>query len=413
MRQGKFNCRLKMVVFFLLLLSTVNTIADNEYSVLRLAQTRHVNRYFNEQLSNPQKKNRKSLSQFGYNLSTIPFPIFPITQFINPSRFGLHCYGQPHRKEKNGALYTCRGGFIDFSHLRCAADWTVYLTFKLVTEQNDLELEPEGGSLKLCFQKLNELTLEDKVSLAQKITFERLVWHEITSWHYHLPNYIGSEQQSTFTPEDVYSDFLGTEIGRKIALRILKNFDTLSYSQIATEEIAKTIAFLQPMKTKNETAQAYDIVDRSEQSNLPEDEQNKDVWWDSHIVFTDVRYCFKRSMEIGPTIEPWLVPQAARLGCKVDTKAQILPVPQQTVAGESFYNYYEFTISPDSLLFFAKKSRKQIHTPLTFFTTKDLDGVMAVVHRQMEEKLLSGFDKRDNFDPVPQYKRVTKVWFKW
>ena len=403
----------KTSLFLILMLSTTCIYAGDELSVKRTAFIHHIAAHFAEQLTNPQKKNRKSLSQFGYNLSSIPFPIFPITSFINPKNFGPQSYGKPSLKEHNGSLYTCNGGFMDFSHLRCAADWTVYLTFKLITDTVDFYLEPEAGSLQLHFSQLDKLKLEDIVSLAQKITFDRLIWHEVASWHYHLPNYGSSEQQSTFTPEDLYSDFVGTVIGRNIALRILRNLDTLSYSKIATQEIAKVIASLHPLKTKKASALAYDLVDRSVQLKLPADKRNKDIWWDSRIVFSDERYCFKRSMDLGPPLEPWLVPTSKTLKCPDHPKPEVLQVPQRTLAGVSFYKYYTFTITPDRDLFYGKLSGKELHTPFGSFTTEHFDDAVRVVYKEMEERFLPGFDIRNSQDPVPSYKGVTKVLFKW
>jgi hypothetical protein len=405
--------KLKGLMFLFLCGTSLTAFCGNDLPAKRAAFINHIETHFAEQLTNPQKKNRKSLSQFGYNLSSIPFPVFPITRFINPAKFGLHSYGKPDAKEHNGSLYTCRGGFMDFSHLRCAADWTVYLTFKIITANNDFDLEPEAGSLKLKFQHLDRLTLEDVVSMAQKITFERLIWHEVASWHYHLPNYGSDEQQSTFTPEDLYSDFLGAVIGRNIALRILRNLDTLSYSKIATEEVAKTIASLHPLTTKKASAFAYDIVDRSKQLKLPTAKRNADIWWDSRIIFSDERYCFKRSINTGPEIDPWLVPYSKKLGCPVHPGAEVLLVPERTLSGVSFYDFYEFTITPDSALFYSKMTGKELHILFAAFNTRNFNAPVAVVYKEMEQKLLPGFDKRNSLDPVPSYKSVTRVLFKW
>lgn len=403
----------KTALFFISVLHSLFIYAEDELPARCPVFIHHITTHFAEQLTNPQKKNRKSLSQFGYDLSSIPVPIFPITSFINPNNFGPQSYGKPSRQEHNGVLYTCKGGFIDFSHLRCAADWTVYLTFKLITDTADFDLEPEAGILKLHFRQMDGLKLKDFVSVAQKIAFERLIWHEVASWHYHLPNYGVSEQQSTFTPEDLYSDFLGTVIGGNIALRILRNLDSFSYSRIATEEIAKMIASLHPLRTKKASALAYDIVDRWQQLKLPEDKRNKDVWWDSWIIFNDERYCFKRSIDIGPQLEPWLVPFSKKLKCVEHSEPELLQVPLRTQAGASLYNYYEFTISPDRDLFYGKVNGKELHTPFGPFTTQHFENALGVVYKEIEERLLPGFDKRNNEDPVPSFRDVKRVLFKW
>src|SRR5947208_2626249 len=115
------------LAFLISILFFLNGTADNELTLKRKVLINQITTHFPAQLGNPQKKTRKSMSQFGYGLYYFRFPLFPVTQFINPANFGIHSYGQPARKEKNGVLYTCEGGFMDFSHIRCAADWTVFL----------------------------------------------------------------------------------------------------------------------------------------------------------------------------------------------------------------------------------------------------------------------------------------------
>ncbi len=367
---------------------------------------------FSNQLEYPQKKNRVSQCQFGYNLFLTSMPLYPITEFINPENFGTHDYGGGSLKEKNGSLYTCNGGFIDFAHMRTACDWTVYLTLRIITEHKDFDLPEESGTLRLHFRNLEQLTINDIAALAQKITFERLTWHEIASWYYHMPNHLIMEQQSTFTPEDTYSNILGTEIGKKIVIRILATPDTTKdFATIATEEIEKEISLLNPVDDKDKSREAYDIVDRFKQLKLPVAKRNKDIWWDSDIVFMDPRYVFKRDIDTGPPIEPWLIPEASLIGCK-GPRAIVQMVPDSTSSGKSFYDYYTFSINPDSILFYNKHNGEQLHPPFPAFTTNHINEPIAAVKKEMQQKLLSGFDQRDNQDPVARYGKVKRVLFK-
>jgi hypothetical protein len=392
-------------IFFLL--NSFNVIAGGN-DPLRAAEARHIQNYYPEQLTNPQKKSRMSMAQFGYNLSYFTIPVFPITEFINPDNLGVHSYSQGAFGEKNGSLYTCRGGFIDFSHMRAAIDWTVYLAFTIVNDPDELELGPEAGTLKLKFKNIDDLTLQDIVDMAQKIAFERLEWHEVASWHYHRPYHIRSDQQSTFTPEDNYSNLLGTEIGKKIALRILQDMETKPYSEIATEEIQDAIAVLQPVEGKKESKMAYDIVDRNVQMHLPAAMRNNDVWWDSNILFRDQRYMFKRNTNIGPEVGPWLVPRSNEVGCEADLSANILYVPVKTQNGISFYEYYDFTIDLDTAMFYGRNGEK-VHTSFDTFSTRNLNGVVKIIVSEMEKIFLAGFNKRDYCDPVQDYKNVRRV----
>ena len=229
-----------------------------------------------------------------------------------------------------------------------------------------------GRYFKSAITNLNALTEEDIASMAQKIAFERLIWHEVASWHYHAPYRIIPEQSSTFTPEDNYSNFLGTVIGKRVALRMLNEQSNLTYSEIAAEEIQKTISYLQPMTSKRQSKLAYDIIDANKQRKLPEAERNNDVWYDSRIVFRDQRYVFKRNLQIGPEMTPWLVPQTKELACPCNIKPKVLAVPQVTKAGNSFYDYYEFTITPDPNMFYDYKKNKPLHPPFSAFNTRNI-----------------------------------------
>jgi hypothetical protein len=405
------NTRFVITAIIIILARTCSGSTDSDLRVQRTAFTSRITEHFPEQLTYPQKSDRKCFCQFGYNLFLVNAPLFPITDIVDPGNFGIHSYSKPDAKERNGSMYTCKGGFIDFSHVRTAADWTVYLIFKIIVDEGGLDLPPEAGRLNLRFKNIEQLTLDDVAGMAQKITFERLTWHEVASWYYHRPNYVMSEQQSTFTPEDTYSNLAGTVIGKNIALRILREGDVRAYSEIATDEIQKFMADLAPVAGKKESMEAYDIVDRNKQIKLPVNERNTDVWWDSKVAFRDARYVFKRYVNIGPALSPWLVPEPNAIGCP-GNKEKVLPIPQKASTGNSLYDYYEFKITPDSNLFYRKKSKKLLHRPFGAFITKDFGGIITQVKQEMEKRLLSDFDIRNSADPEPHFKRLRKIVFK-
>ncbi len=90
----------------------------------------------------------------------------------------------------------------------------------------------------------------------------------------------------------------------------------------------------------------------------------------------------------------------------------MLQVPQQTKGGVSFYRYYEFIINPDSALFYAKQNAKELHIPFSSFSTEQFEAIVELVTDEMEVLLFSGFDKRNNEDPVPSFKGIKKVFFR-
>ncbi len=358
---------------------------------------------YSEQLTDPQKKSRKSLAQFGYNLSYLKVNFYPITEFINPMDYGTQSYGKPGKHENNGSVYSCNGGFLDFSHMRAAVDWSVFMTFTLLSGDGNITLPPSSAELQIRAHDYQSLSIEEIADLGEKIAFERLVWHEIASWHYHAPNHI-DEQQSTFSIEDSYSNFLGATIGKRVALRLLDPSEVRPYAEVATEEILKTVQALHPMTDVKKSKMAYDLVDRFRQSRRPSHERNRDIWWDSKIIFRDQRYLFKRVLPLSYEITPWLVPQADKLGC-VGSEPQILQVPQRTLSGKSFYDFYSFKITPEKDLFYANRSGKQLHAPIAPFTSDQMFSVINHLKKQMEAIFGPGFDARGG-DPVPTYKHV-------
>jgi hypothetical protein len=405
-----FSCGIWIVLFAV---GTPTKIRPNKPSPKREADKQYILEHYSAQLTSPEKEKRKSFSQFGYGLSFFPFPLFPITGFIDPNDFGEHSYGKPNVKEKNGALYTCRGGFIDFSHIRVATDWTVYIAFKMICDQEkEMDLPCSDGKLSLKLKNIDHLSLEDLLSISQKVAYERLIWHEICSWYYQPPNYTFNEKQSTFTPEDTYSNFLGTIIGRHIVLRILQKREGLPFSQIASEEIQKTMAELFPVSTKKQTQAAYDIVDANKQAKLPLAERNKDVWWNSKVVFTDERYVFKRYMTIGPQLIPWVVPKHSQAGCGKSATVEVLSVPQHVKSGASIHDYYTLSMTPDSALFYNKRTNEEMHKPFPAFASKDIQKMVDHVNKDMQQELLAGFNKRNKSNPEKKYNKLQKIWFR-
>ena len=129
-----------LLIVCVMVISVQSSAQVNKIYAQKQLYSQFINNNYPEQLTSPEKKKRKSFAQFGYGLSFFAFPLFPITDFIDPDNFGEHSFGKPDIKEKNGSLYTCKGGFMDFSHIRVAADWTVYLAFQLLNEQKEMDL---------------------------------------------------------------------------------------------------------------------------------------------------------------------------------------------------------------------------------------------------------------------------------
>jgi len=144
------------------------------------------------------------------------------------SKLGKHGY-TPNGSERNGVVYTCRGGHLDLAHVRNVADWTGYLASKSYWNINN---DNETFSFKLgedamCFVDIKypdnwkDISDEDKDTAARDISFglgqylahQFSVWHEIITWFGYKSVGVYPEFKSAFSWEDTYSDLLGSRIG--------------------------------------------------------------------------------------------------------------------------------------------------------------------------------------------------------
>jgi hypothetical protein len=130
------------------------------------------------------------------------------------------------------------------------------------------------------------------------------------------------------------------------------------------------------------------------------------------MAFNDERYVFKRYINMGPVLDPWLVPESGQVGCEANIKPEMLQVPQTASTGRSLYDYYEFRITPDSVLFFGKITGRELQEPFGVFITQDFERVISHIRIDMASELMRGFDRRDHNDPVPYFEHRKTVFFK-
>lgn len=175
-------------------------------------------------------------------------------QFPNPDKLGTHRYASS-RKEKNGMVYTCRGGFIDIGHVREAADRTAYLRDLLYknlirrrTEISYKVVEPSIYRAVITYPPgWDHLKKEEKAAIArqaalqmaQSFAHDSLVWHEILTWFGFSSTWIFPERISSFSWEDTYSDLLGiTLAGEALA-------DSKTYNRSMTERLNQALQDLE------------------------------------------------------------------------------------------------------------------------------------------------------------------------
>lgn len=173
--------------------------------------------------------------------------------------------------EKNPLVYTARAGYIDIGHLRESADRARYL-FE-ICQKNILKektrftfkvIEPAIYEVTLDYpEDWNQLSTEQRQAIAREVSIDlgqhlaqmTTIWHEIVTWYGYASTGLLSEQPSSFSWEDTYSDLLGT----KLAAMVLRE-NNGPYNEAMTDIIARELAELdpQPAETARRATQTID-----------------------------------------------------------------------------------------------------------------------------------------------------------
>jgi len=254
------------------------------------------------------------------------------TTYVDPENLGRHGY-RNGGGEKNGIVYTCRGGHIDIAHLRKAADWTAFLAEKTFEQlrRNRSEFsfkfyEPSKYIVHVSYpstwatmteSEKEVLAREISIGLGQYFAFIGCTWHEILTWFGYRPLPFYPEFPSAFSWEDTYSNLLGTHIAG-VALRQSR----LEYDEAMTVGIRLALEKLgvQPRAVAVRAA-----------------EQVRGKWFSGEFLFfVTVR---GRNFDIGLDdgfVTPWVVPSI-----KECPGAEPLPYP---VPSLDFLSEYGFSV---------------------------------------------------------------------
>jgi hypothetical protein len=265
----------------------------------------------------PLRKHLRPCCAFGYELRArlafLPILGYRLENLKTIDEIGPHHYDSglvtvgsdsgPVSDERNGLVFTCRGGFIDTAHVRDYADWTIYFASELFEQLpygTTIELPNEAGTRRVVLERIDPELLRghDPVSLtmaiAQWLAFQLSIWHEIATWYgwSAVPGY--PEKLSAFSPEDLYSNALGTKIAVAAAFERAARSETL-YDRSVDAWLRAVAEFLGP--TSKETA-------------IEAMRSLEEVWWSPAARLPDPDIVLRRNFSIGETIAPWLVPEA-------------------------------------------------------------------------------------------------------
>jgi len=247
------------------------------------------------------------------SLGPLPLPFFSIGNMTSVDDLGPHKYDSgafsvsgsstknAFSSEKNGLIYTCRGGFIDTAHVRDYADWTLFWAAtiaRLSATGGTIELPPEGGQRRVILRPLPPKLIKryglrrTAIALAQWMAFQMSVWHEIATAYGFASIDFYPEYVSAFSPEDLYSNLLGIKIAGGILMQSGSAASDSLFDQNMDTWLHTTLDYLQPVSADAGKAATY-LVDG--------------IWWDSKVRLPNPRLVLRRNLDAGDEIAPWQV----------------------------------------------------------------------------------------------------------
>lgn len=267
----------------------------------------------------------------GFDVLVPPLTGGPIQNVQDLTTLKPHKYGEvpPIFDRDNGLVYTCRGGVIDTGHVRECADYTAYFAVKA------MELSVAGGRVTLARPEFGSTSrtvvfsaasksypIDHYIMIGMRISYEIAIWHEIETWFQN--GAVVPERYSAFSPEDNYSNLLGTYIARDALL------DSRAYDDAMTAAISRILTALGAVPSGDARAALATVKDR---------------WWDSTKVLPDLRFLLRRHMEPFGTVTPWLLVSPA---CLAGVTPLSLAVPDRSPSdGSLLTDHYELQIVVD------------------------------------------------------------------
>lgn len=342
-------------------------------------------------------------NEVGVQVGRVPLPGYEVQNILDVSELGAHQYNkgaialQPRGGERllsdeaSGILYTCRGGFIDIAHVRDNADRTLYLISqigRLAASGGTITLTGEGAVRQIVLKPLDAGLVrtyglrEVVTSLAEWLSFQASIWHEITTWYGWSATRF-SEQPSAFSIEDLYSNLVGVKITGAIARRHAAPSE-VAYNEAVTRVLNDALGKLRPLP-KDGSRRAFEYVDG--------------IWWDSSKRVPDNQLVRHRYFNIGPKLYPWKLVDAqpsAELvaarqefdeACGSDWTPLGLSVADR-LGNLAFQEMATLEIHPDEVL--VKNGFPFPKAGSTMVTQEDFAAVIAAIRRAADSELGAG-----------------------
>ena len=303
--------------------------------------------------------------------------------------------------ERNGLVYTCRGGFVDTAHVRDYADMTFFLGLRIA------ELLPRGGMIPIpgdgalrvvTVRPAPEQTVAQvgrfrvAARLAEHAAWQLSIWHEIASW-YGVKSTPGfSEKVSTFSPEDLYSNAIGVKVGAAlIDGRIPVTRDDYNVAMdVWLRAVLERLGAVPAPATRSVIA-ALD-----------------GRWWDSKRPLPDTKLVLRRDLDITPPIDPWRAGDAlsaeeipATLRALCEGAGAVLPLSVSDAVGSlRIADLVTVEIQPEA---WATAARFPfLDEARRTFTSSEYGQIMKALRARMQEELGEGFDRPGGPRPAPK-----------
>jgi hypothetical protein len=263
---------------------------------------------------------------FGYGAPVYWMPV-NMGYITSVDLLGNHVfYGDD--QEGNGIIYSNCGGFLDLGHIRDNADLVAFFAWHInqnLGKDTSIVTVREGGKRRINLHlKDQELSENDILLIAQRMSYEMGVWHEIRTYFGVATYWPVHEKQSAFSPEDNYSNLLGTIVGYK-ALKAdghyLKNVES---------EIDSIMNSYGAVSTSEETRKAMDDV--------------RGLWW-RKVSLPSNRFLLAKYFDTYGILEPWVIPSHTKFFEK-EAPLESLQIPKTTTSGISLTDFFTLDIKP-------------------------------------------------------------------
>lgn len=330
----------------------------------------------------------------------IPIPIYQLVNVTEVDKIGPHTYdagffgGQGTDKsvgtnEKNGLVYTCRGGFIDTAHVRDYSDMTIFLFFEFFRNMGnhfDIELKGELGPRVITVDpveiqggKLERVRVASL--MAAWTAYQLSLWHEIAQWHGYSEFSMFSEQPSAYSLEDAYSNMVGINLACGLIYSSLLFTDN-QYARNFDIWLQRTLMWLGAVP-ESECRQYMNAVDQ--------------LWWDSNERLPEKFIVLKRNYNMATVQTPNLVSEAAAVSQPAGVSCTDGVKPERITVRDRIYDrpisdwvHIAFSVGEKYRPSFSSEAAFRtgagIITPAEFQAIADMD-------RKTDEKLLKDRNK--------------------